>query len=190
MSYNILDYDGSLIHQRFAYRILNKNIRQHPLGYVYATRGKMEVTDNLIDLEDKIQNDFIYSDDALSFCWEIPNMNPMGAVFFQRLFVQEIADLLRSGAYGKYDVEVHGDDLMLRKHGMQEFGKASVSITKVTDDIALGHIGININAGNRAPSFAFSLFLTEEQAINFSKRVQNIFYEILEDVFVATTKVI
>jgi hypothetical protein len=190
MTYSKQDYDGSLIHSRFAYNKLGKNIKNFSLGYLNVSRGKMDVTTNLIDLEDKNNNDYIYSDDALNFCWEIPNINPIGAVFFQRLFVQEIADLLRSGAYGKYDVEVRGDDLMLRSPGMEEFGKASVSITKVTDTVALGHLGININAGPKAPSFAFSLFLNEDLVQTFASRVQAIFAEILEDCFIATTKVI
>jgi hypothetical protein len=155
----------------------------------------MDVKDNLIDLEDKLTNDFIYSDDALSICWEIPNMNPIGAVFFQRLFMQEIANLFRTDQFGLYDVYVDGDDLMIRKRGMgennrEEYGKASVSITKVTDGVALGHIGINISAGPKAPSFAFSLFLTDELVDVLASVIGEIFYEILHDCFVATTKVV
>ena len=187
------DYDGSLIHSRFGYNHFKD--RYNPLGVILALRGKMDVTDNLIDLEDKNNNDFIYSDDALSFCWEIPNMNAIGAVFFQRLFVQEIANIFRTDIFGLFDVEVRGDDLMLRKRGMgennkEEWGKASVSITKVTDEVALGHVGININAGYRAPSFAFSLFLTDEQVNTLAGQVKVIFDDILADCFVATTKVI
>ena len=58
------DYDGSLIHGRFGYKIFRKNY--NPLGVIHITRGNMDVKDNLIDLEDKLTNDFIYSDDALS----------------------------------------------------------------------------------------------------------------------------
>lgn len=191
--YDDADYDGSLIHSRFGYRIYRKDYS--PLGVVYTTRGNMDVKANLIDLEDKLSDDFIYSDDALSVCWEIPNMNAIGAVFFQRLFVQEIANLFRTNKYGLFDVKVNGDDLMLRKLGMgenniTEFGKASVSITKVTDGVALGHLGLNISAGPKAPSFAFSLFLTEELVEELTIDITNIFDEILKDCFIATTKVI
>jgi len=191
--YNDADYDGSLIHSRFGYRIYRKDYSS--LGVVYTTRGNMDVKANLIDLEDKLSDDFIYSDDALSVCWEIPNMNAIGAVFFQRLFVQEIANLFRTDKYGLFDVKVNGDDLMIRKLGMgensiTEFGKASVSITKVTDGVALGHLGINISAGPKAPSFAFSLFLTEELVEELTIDITNIFDEILKDSFIATTKVI
>lgn len=193
LSYNDEDYDGSLIHSRFGYRLFRKEF--NPLGVIYLSRGNMDVRDNLIDLEDKLSDDFIYSDDALSICWEIPNMNPIGAVFFQRLFVQEIANLFRKDTFGLYDVSVEGDDLMLRKKGMGEdnkeaWGKASVSITKVTDSVALGHIGININAGPKAPSFAFSLFLDDELTSMLAYNIYDIFYEILQDCFCATTKVI
>ena len=191
--YDDADYDGSLIHSRFGYRIYRKDYS--PLGVVYTTRGNMDVKANLIDLEDKLSDDFIYSDDALSVCWEIPNMNAIGAVFFQRLFVQEIANLFRTDKYGLFDAKVNGDDLMLRKLGMgesniTEFGKASVSITKVTDGVALGHLGLNISAGPKAPSFAFSLFLTEELVEELTIDITNIFDEILKDSFIATTKVI
>lgn len=190
MTYFNQNYDGSLIHSRFAYKTLGKEVSKFPLGYLHISRGIMNVTDNLIDLEDKINNDFIYSDDALNFCWEIPNMNSLGAVFFQRLFVQEVADILRSGAYGIYDIEVRGDDLMIKRKDTEDFGKASVSITKVTDGIALGHLGINISAGPKAPSFAFSLFLDDNSTELLAQRIQDTFYHILEDCFVATTKVI
>ena len=192
-AYSDEDYDGSLIHNRFGYKIFREHY--NPLGVIHTSRGNMDVKDNLIDLEDKLSEDFIYSDDALSFCWEIPNMNALGAVFFQRLFVQEIANFFRKGTFGLLDVQVRGDDLMLRKKGMgendqEEWGKASVSITKVTDGIALGHLGLNISAGPKAPSFAFSLFLTDEQTELLTHLVTGAFYDILEDCFVATTKVI
>jgi hypothetical protein len=190
MNYFKQDYDGSLIHSRFAYNTVGKEIANHPYGYLHISRGKMDVTDNLIDLEDKNNNDFIYSDDALNFCWEIPNMSPMAAVFFQRLFAHEIADLLGSGVFGSYEIEVMGDDIMIKKKGMEEFGKASVSITKVTDGVALGHLGLNINAGSKAPSFAFSLFLDDSLVDVLASRVRYIFTDILSDCFVATTKVI
>lgn len=188
MHYINQDYDGSLIHSRFGYNHFGKYY--NPLGVIVATRGNMDVTDNLIDLEDKNNNDFIYSDDALSFVWEIPNMNPLGAVFFQRLFARQIGEHLANGCCSKLEVDVRGDDIMIRKPGMEEWGKASVSITKVTDGVALGHLGLNISAGSRAPSFAFSLFLNEEDTQKLAADIKELFYETLQDCFIATTKVI
>ena len=188
MSYFTQDYNGDLIHRRFGYEHFRKDY--NPLGVIIAFRGKMDVTTNLIDLEDKLNNDFIYSEDALNFCWEIPNICPIGAVFFQRLFARYIGDEIASGYYGKFNVKVDGDDIMVRKPGDEEYGKASVSITMVTNNAAVGHLGLNIKAGAKAPSFAFSLLFDTADASYFTNRVKEIFYETLKDCFVATTKIV
>jgi hypothetical protein len=189
MSYFKQDYNGDLIHKRFGYEYFKKDY--DPLGVIIAFRGNMDVTDNLIDLEDKLNNDYIYSEDALNFCWEIPNICPIGAVFFQRLFARYIGDELANGYYGKFEVKVDGDDIMIRKPGDEEYGKASVSITKVIDgNVAIGHLGLNIKAGPKAPSFAFSLLLDDANASYLTNRIKAIFQETIKDCFVATTKVI
>jgi uncharacterized protein len=189
MNYDIKDYDGSLIHKRFGYELFKDEY--NPLGVITAFRGKMDVTDNLIDLEDKLNNDFIYSDDALNFCWEIPNLCPLGAVFFQRLFAQQIGETLGSGFFGALEVMVEGDDIMIRRPEDENFGKASVSITKVVDgNVALGHLAVNIFAGEKAPSFAFSLNLEDHKVDFLAKTIKELFYSSLKSCFIATTKVI
>jgi len=90
---------------------------------------------------------------------------------------------------------VDGDDLMVHKEHTQggvtqPKGKCSVSITYTKNGAALGHTGINISAGKKAPAFAFSTNLTTEQVDEFMKDVINIFYSMNEDIFLATTKVI
>ena len=187
-------YDGSLIHKRFAYEFYKKNVS--PCGDIVAFRAPMNVlADGMIDSEDILQNDFIYSNDAINFCWEIPNVDPYGAVAFQRLLNTQIASIL-SSKYLKKPIEVDGDDLMVHDEfegsdgSLQKIGKCSVSITYSKDSIALGHTGINIDAGRQAPNFAYSTKLTDEQAEQFMKDVIETFYNMSDDIFIATTKVI
>ena len=85
-------YNGDLIHNRFAYRFFKKDVS--PIGNIVAFRAPMYVSDNLIDLEDSLSKDYIYSDDAINFCWEIPNLCPIGAVAFQRYLNTIIANFL------------------------------------------------------------------------------------------------
>ena len=86
-------YNGDLIHSRFAYRYLRKTVQ--PSGDIVAFRSPMQVeAEGMVDLEDIISKDFIYSKDAVNFCWEIPNLCPFGAVAFQRLFNTQIASIL------------------------------------------------------------------------------------------------
>lgn len=184
-------YDGSLIHKRFAYEHFRKNVL--PVGNIVAFRAPMDVTTNLIDLEDTLNNDYIHSEDAINFCWEIPLLdNPFGAVAFQRLFCTQVGVELHKIL--KVPVVVDGDDIMVYKEHhqggvKQDHGKASVSITYVKDKAALGHLGININAGKKAPAFAFSTEMDEDTINDFMGRVINIFYSMVDDHFIATTKI-
>ena len=190
---NIDIYDGELLHGRFAYKFFrNKTL---PIGNILAFRAPMKVeADGMIDLEDTLANDYIYSEDALNFLWEIPNMNELGAVAWQRLFNTQIANIL-STKYLKAPIEVDGDDLMVHKehqqHGIiQPKGKCSVSITYCVNGTALGHTAINVTAGNRAPAFAYSTGLDDNSCDSFMKDVIDMFYSMNDDMFLATTKII
>jgi hypothetical protein len=185
-------YNGDLIHKRFAYRFFKKEVS--PYGNIVAFIAPMYVTDNLIDLEDSLSKDYIYSDSAINFCWEIPNLCPVGAVAFQRLLNTNIAMML-SNILGK-TAKIDGDDIMIvetfegsdRKERQE--GKASVSITYSQNNVAIGHTGININAGNKAPGFAYSTNMTGVQAKVFMEAVCDFFNAEIEDMSIATTKVI
>lgn len=185
-------YDGSLIHNRFAYEYFRKDVS--PVGNIVAFRTPMEVKDNLIDLEDTLTDDFISSKDAINFCWEIPNMCPLGAVAFQRLFNTAVAQIISE--YIKLPITMKGDDLMVidkftgSDGEERDQGKVSVSITYSKDNVTLGHTAINIDAGKDAPGFAYSSKLSDEDAESFMIKVCNYFNYEIRDQFVATTKVI
>jgi len=185
-------YDGDLIHRRFAYTYF-KN-RTLPIGNIVTFRSPMLVeADGMIDHEDVLKNDFIYSDDAINFCWEIPGLDSFGAVAWQRLFNTSLANILQPMIQAP--IEVDGDDLIVHKEFtrggiVQPKGKCSVSITYTKDGAALGHTGINVRAGDRAPAFAYSTNLTDEQIKTFQDTVVEMFYAMNDDMFLATTKII
>jgi len=190
---DIKNYDGSILHSRFAYKYFRD--RTLPIGNIIAFRAPMHVeAEGMIDTEDVLNNDYIYSDDAINFLWEIPNLDPFGAVAYQRLLNTQIANIL-SIKYLRAPIEVDGDDLIVYKeHNQggvtQVKGKCSVSITYSKNNVALGHTGINIEAGKKAPAFAFSTRLGDTEAEELMKTVIDIFYKMNEDIFLATTKVI
>ena len=192
MIIDVKNYDGNLIHQRFAYTFF-KN-RTLPIGNIVTFRSPMLVeADGMIDHEDVLKNDFIYSDDAINFCWEIPGLDSFGAVAWQRLFNTGIANILQNLI--KAPIEVDGDDLIVHKEFMsggiiQTKGKCSVSITYTKNGADLGHTGINVRAGDKAPSFAYSTNLTDEQIKSFQDTVVEMFYAMNDDMFLATTKII
>jgi len=185
-------YNGDLIHSRFAYRFFKKDVS--PYGNIVSFRAPMFVSDNLIDLEDSLSKDYIYSDDAVNFCWEIPNLCPIGAVAFQRLLNTAIANILCRII--KKPIQMRGDDLMVKDTFIgsdrkeREIGKVSVSITYSKENVAIGHTGINIKAGNKAPGFAYSSGLSDEEVEQFILAVESYFYTEIKDIQIATTKVI
>jgi len=184
-------YDGSFIHTRFAYKYYRDRVL--PIGNIVSFIAPVEVTLNLIDLEDSLEKDYIFSESMVNFCWEIPNLDPFGAVCFQRLFNTAIANTFYKII--NKPIEMKGDDIMVHaEHNqggiVQQKGKASVSITYSKDNVAIGHTGVNITAGKSAPAFAFSTKLNPEQAEKFQKSVNEQFYQMVDNIFIATTKVI
>jgi len=179
-------YSGNEIHQRFAYSFFRDRVL--PTGNIVAFRAPMQVTDNLIDLEDALNQDFIYSDDAINFLIELPGQNLYSGVCFQRLFMAQVGSLLCSQYLNDIEGYVDGDDIMI-KDG-EEFKKASVSIACEVNGAALIHFGINIKAGDKAPSFAYSTNLDDENVEKFIKQVIEMFYSLTRDIFIATTKTI
>jgi hypothetical protein len=185
-------YDGDFIHERFAYKIFRKEVT--PYGNIVAFRAPMYVKDNLIDLEDTLSNDYIHSEDAINFCWEIPNLCPLGAVAFQRLFNTTIGSILSHAI--ERNVNMEGDDIMVvdefkgNDDKVRSKGKASVSITYSKDGIALGHTGINIKAGSKAPGFAYSTNMSDDVVSEFMDIVIKTFNDEVRDEWIATTKII
>jgi hypothetical protein len=187
-------YDGHLLHNRFAYKFFKNRVL--PQGNIIAFRAPCKVeASGMIDLEDVLNADFIYSEDMMHFMYEIPILdNVFGAVSFQRLFNSQIANIL-SSKYLNAPIEMRGDDMVVHKHFSQRdiaqtSGKASVSIVHVKNGATLGHTGINVKAGERAPVFAYSTELENAAATNFMNEVVDTFYNLVEDIFIAGTKII
>jgi hypothetical protein len=179
-------YDGAVLHNRFAYKFFKKQVNRE--GNIVAFVAPMEVTTNLIDLEDSLNKDYIYSDSAVNFIIEIPDISLFGGVCFQRLFNAQLGSLLCT-KYLHTEGYVRGDDLMV-KVDENIAKKASVSIAGCKDGAVLIHTGINITAGPKAPDFAYSTNLTPEQAELFMKDALNVFYVLAHDIHVACSKVI
>lgn len=185
-------YNGSIIHSRFAYKFFRDKVS--PIGNIvtFAAPAKVE-TEFMIDLEDVLSKDFIYSKNMVHFCYELPTTNLFGGVAFQRLYNSMIGDILSKTI--ERDVEVEGDDIFVR-HEFQNKGiiiargKASVSIVAEKQGAIVGHTGINIEAGEEAPSFAYSTGMSAEDVLKFQKECIDAFYNTTRSIFIATTKTI
>lgn len=178
-------YDGSIIHNIFSYKFLKKSVTA--TGDIISFLAPMEVKANLIDLEDSINKDYIYSDMAMNFIIEIPKVDLFGGICFQRLFNAQLGSLLCTEYLNKPGY-VDGDDIMIVDG--EEHKKCSVSIAAHKNDCVLIHTGINIDAGPKAPSFAYSTNLDEIKALEFMQKAENIFLNMTMDIHVASRKVV
>ena len=149
---------------------------------IVAFIGECEVAlTEMVDIEDVINNEPIYSKSMLSFITEQFNVNLVEGVFRQRLLICIIKELLEER--GIFVVR-NGDDLMI------DGRKLSVSIaTKSTTSILI-HTGLNI-LSEGAPVKASGL--TSELGISdikeFAVEVMKRYAEELEDINLASTKV-
>ena len=172
-----IKYIGSQLQPHWIY----KNFKMQGDAIV-AFIGECEVKlTEMVDIEDVINNEPIYSKSMLSFITEQFNINLVEGVFRQRLLICIIKELLeKRGIF----VVRNGDDLMI------EGKKLSVSIaTKSTTSILI-HTGLNIESEG-APVKASGL--TSELGITdikeFAMDVMKAYAEELKDIELASTKV-
>ena len=172
-----IKYIGSQLQPHWIY----KNFKMQGDAIV-AFIGECEVKlTEMVDIEDVINNEPIYSKYMLSFITEQFNINLVEGVFRQRLLICIIKELLeKRGVF----VVRNGDDLMINGR------KLSVSIaTKSTTSILI-HTGLNIESEGapvQAAGLTSELGITDIRA--FAQEVMTAYAEELKDIELASTKV-
>lgn len=149
---------------------------------IVAFIGECEVKlSEMVDIEDVINNEPIYSKSMLSFITEQFGIDLVEGVFRQRLLICIIKELLEEK--GIFVVR-NGDDLMI------DGKKLSVSIATKSITSVLIHTGLNI-ISDGAPVAASGL--TSELGIKdvkeFAIEVMKRYSEEIDDIVLASTKV-
>lgn len=181
MHTKLIDKEIKYIGSQLAPHWIYKNFKLQGDAIV-AFIGECEVAlTEMVDIEDVINNEPIYSKSMLSFITEQFNVNLVEGVFRQRLLICIIKELLEER--GIFVVR-NGDDLMINGK------KLSVSIaTKSTTSILI-HTGLNIlseGAPVKASGLTSELGITDIK--EFALEVMKRYSEELEDINLASTKV-
>jgi len=140
-------------------------------------------TDDLVDMEDRLQNDHIKAKQMIHFLGEFFGITLREGVWIQRLMVSEIFGyLLAEGLNVRRD----GDDIFIDHAGRPK--KLSVSIVTASTVSVLLHLGINIDSAG-APVAAVGLadFMIDPKKL--TERVLTWFEKEFESVERATVKV-
>ena len=149
---------------------------------IVAFRGECEVKlSEMVDIEDVINNEPIYSKDMLSFISEQFGIGLTEGVFRQRLLMCIIKEILEEKGIL---VKRNGDDLLING------GKLSVSIATKSVTSVLIHTGLNI-LSDGAPVKACGLKseLGIENIEEFALEVMKRYSEEIDDIILAGTKV-
>ena len=149
---------------------------------IVAFCGECEVKlTEMVDIEDVINNEPIYSKYMLSFITEQFNVSLVEGVFRQRLLISIIKEELE-----KHNIKVErsGDDLMIGDK------KLSVSIATKSATSILNHTGLNIlseGAPVKAAGLTSELGLTDMK--EFATNIMIRYSDEIEDIEYASTKV-
>lgn len=143
--------------------------------------GECEVKlTEMVDIEDVINNEPIYSKNMLSFIIEHFNIGLVEGVIRQRLLICIIKEALEDKGVA---VNRNGDDLFV------EGRKLSVSIATKSITSVLIHVGINIDPTG-APVDAIGLdFLKISDIKGFAQNVMLKYSQEMDDIILASTKV-
>ena len=149
---------------------------------IVAFVGECEVKlTEMVDIEDVINNEPIYSKSMLSFISEQFNVGLLEGVFRQRLLICTIKEALEKRGY---KITRSGDDLFF------EDKKLTVSIATKSVNSILIHTGININSDGapvKASGLASELGLSDIK--DFAKEIMNKYSQEIDDIILASTKV-
>ena len=174
---NEIKYIGSQLSPHWIY----KNFKIQGDAIV-AFVGECEVKlTEMVDIEDVINNEPIYSKSMLSFITEQFGVSLTEGVFRQRLLICIIKELLEEK--GVFVVR-NGDDLMINNR------KLSVSIATKSITSVLIHTGLNIlseGAPVKASGLTSELGITNIK--DFAIEVMKRYSEEIEDIILAGTKV-
>ena len=174
---NEIKYIGSQLAPHWIY----KNFKIQGDAIV-AFVGECEVKlTEMVDIEDVINNEPIYSKYMLSFITEQFNVELVEGVFRQRLLVTCIKEALeRRGFF----VRRNGDDLFVNDK------KLSVSIATKSMTSVLIHTGLNIlSDGAPIPVLGLGSDLGIEDIKEFAQEIMQKYSDEIEDIILASTKV-
>ncbi len=174
-----IKYTGEQLSPHWIYK--NFNIMGNA---IVAFTGECEVNLNhMVDIEDVINNEPIYSKNMLSIIEENFNSSLIETVYKQRLLVTITKELIEKN-YPSVKIRRNGDDLYVNDR------KLSVSIATKSITSTLLHFGLNIDAAGAPVSAAdLSKDIGIKDIKKFTMELLNTYKKEVEDIDNASSKV-
>ena len=181
MKIKLIEQEIKYIGSQLAPHWIYKNFKMMGDAIV-AFKGECEVKiTEMVDIEDVINNEPIYSKNMLSFITEQFGVDITEGVLRQRLLITTIKEVLEDMGI---IVKRSGDDLFL------DDKKLSVSICTKSMTSILIHTGLNINSiGAPVKASGLETDLDLKDIDGFAEKVMSRYARELEDIKLAGTKV-
>ena len=181
MKTKFIEEDIKYIGSQLAPHWIYKNYKlQGDAIVAFCGECKVDLTE-MVDIEDVINNEPIYSKYMLSFITEQFGISLSEGVFRQRLLMCVIKELLEEK--GIFVIR-NGDDLMI------DGKKLSVSIATKSTTSVLIHTGLNIlSEGAPVAAAGLESELGIKDIKDFAQKIMQKYADELEDIQLATTKV-
>ncbi|MCQ2739681.1 MAG: DUF366 family protein [bacterium] len=187
MKTKFIDEEIKYIGSQLAPHWIYKNFKIQGDSIVsFAGECEVKLTE-MVDIEDVINNEPIYSKYMLSFISEQFGVSLEEGVFRQRLLINIIKELIEE-IYTKQGKNIYikrnGDDLIINE------GKLSVSIATKSITSVLIHTGLNIvSEGTPVKTSGLRSELGIENIKNFAEEVMKRYSDEIDDIILASTKV-
>lgn len=172
-----LTYDGSQLQSLFGY----KNFGLMGDSVIVFRGGCTVQQDEMVDMEDVLAEDWIFSEDMLHMIVEHFDMDLEKAVIRQRLLIATIKEELEN--HGVKNVVRSGDDLYAGER------KLSVSISTLSPVSTLIHCGLNVSSQNTPIPTVSLTDLGIQDVYTFGQRVAERYCEEAESMRLARCKV-
>lgn len=173
-----INYDGRQLAPHWIYK--NFNVIGDAIC-AFIGEVKVELTE-MVDVEDVINNEPIYSESMLNFIVEFFGINLSEGVLRQRLLITTIKETIEK--YCDKPIKRNGDDIFI------DGKKLSVSIATTSSNSVLIHTALNLKSENTPipvstlPENA-NIFNVKE----FAQEVMTSYTNEIEDIYFATCKV-
>ncbi len=172
-----LGYDGTQLSSLFSY----KNFRvQGDSIAVFRGPCQVQLTE-MVDLEDVLAQDHIYSEDMLHFIVEHFDMDLEKTVTRQRLLIAIVKECLEKR--GVKHIIRDGDDLFLGQD------KLSVSIATLSPVSSMIHTGLNISSKNTPVPTVDLVQLGVKDVLEFGGEVAKAYSDEILSIHAARSKV-
>ena len=131
---------------------------------------------------------------CINFLYQIPDINIMTGICFQRLFNSIVANILSNEKYLNCNIQVDGERLIVNKEYkfngiIMQQGEVSINNISYKNDSIIGYLGLYNEQNNLLNAIYYQMNLNNDQIIRLQKDIISEFYGLLQSINISCSKV-